>query len=243
MTETDANRARIKAHFIAERGYWRPWTEAMLQADPGFLERYASYAGYPARSGPLSERMVELIYVALDASASHLFEPGLKTHMARALAAGASEADIADVLHLLAAQGLESVYQTVAILEEEAADDPVVTSDAAMHARMERLGPRLSQVMMPLAQRDSGYAHVLLDFLAHRGSNSGLTPRERGLVQVALHACFTAFNPSAVRRFIRAALAEGATSAELLQAIQLGAHLSVHGTALGATVLTEIQSG
>jgi alkylhydroperoxidase/carboxymuconolactone decarboxylase family protein YurZ len=241
MTDVAANRAHIKAHFIAERGYWRPWTEALLQADPVFLARYASYAGYPARSGPLSERMVELIYVALDASAAHLFTPGLKTHMTRALEVGASEADIFDVLHLLAAQGLESVYQSAAILAEEAADDPLAVPDAVLQARIEQHCAELGEVLMPIAQRDSGYAHVLLDFLAHRGSNTGLTPRERGLVQVALHACFTAFNPGAVRRLIRATLAEGATSAELMQAIQLGAHLSVHGTALGATVFAEIQ--
>ena len=49
-----ADRERIKELFIAERGYWRPWTETMLQACPGFVEQYARYAGYPARTGPLS---------------------------------------------------------------------------------------------------------------------------------------------------------------------------------------------
>ena len=61
-------RAQIKDFFIAQRGYWRPWTETMLHACPGFVQHYARYAGYPARTGPLTERMVELIYVALDAS-------------------------------------------------------------------------------------------------------------------------------------------------------------------------------
>jgi alkylhydroperoxidase/carboxymuconolactone decarboxylase family protein YurZ len=38
------------------------------------------------------------------------------------------------------------------------------------------------------------------------------------------------------------ALDAGITRGEILQAIQLGAHLSVHGTALGATVLSEMQA-
>ncbi len=114
----DAARAQIKESFIAERGYWRPWTETMLQVCPAFVQQYARYAGYPARTGPLTERMVELIYVALDSSSSHLFEPGLHTHMKRALEVGATQADIFDVLHLVAVQGLASVCQATDILAE-----------------------------------------------------------------------------------------------------------------------------
>ncbi|MGE8619456.1 MAG: carboxymuconolactone decarboxylase family protein, partial [Achromobacter spanius] len=73
LTDLDA----IKSRFIAARGYWRPWTETMLRANPAFLSYYADYAGYPARTGPLTPRMVELVYVALDASATHLYAAGL----------------------------------------------------------------------------------------------------------------------------------------------------------------------
>ena len=100
------DREAVKAYFIAERGYWRPWTDTMLQAAPGFVAQYARYAGHPARTGPLSPRMVELIYVGLDASSSHLFESGLLTHMRRALEVGATQRDIIDVLHLVAVQGV-----------------------------------------------------------------------------------------------------------------------------------------
>lgn len=72
----------IKAYFIEKRGYWRPWTEALLKNNPSFLKKYADYAGYPVSIGCLSQRMVELIYVALDASATHLYEAGLRTHLA-----------------------------------------------------------------------------------------------------------------------------------------------------------------
>lgn len=68
--ENDSARAQIREFFIAERGYWRPWTETMLQVCPGFVQQYARYAGHPARTGPLTQRMVELIYVALDTSSS-----------------------------------------------------------------------------------------------------------------------------------------------------------------------------
>jgi len=59
-------------------------------------------------------------------------------------------------------------------------------------------------------------------------------------VQLALHACFTAFDPDAIRRIVPTALSQGLAPAELLQAIQLGAHLAVHGTALGVNVYRQL---
>ena len=239
---SNAERARIKAYFIAKRGYWRPWTETMLDTCPGFVEQYARYAGYPARTGPLSERMVELIYVGLDASSSHLFESGLQTHMMRAFEVGATPADVVDVLHLVAVQGMASVGQATEILVELAglADMPAISE--TLQARIDRLGNAHAVQLAALARVDPGYAEVLLDFIEQGRPGTGLTDAERSLVQLALHACFTAFNPGAVRQLVATALAQGLAPTEMLQAIQLGAHLAVHGSALGAKVLQACQS-
>jgi alkylhydroperoxidase/carboxymuconolactone decarboxylase family protein YurZ len=237
---SDAERAQIKELFIAERGYWRPWTETMLQACPGFVQQYARYAGYPSRTGPLTERMVELIYVGLDASASHLFEAGLHTHMKRALEVGATHEDIFDVLHLVAVQGAASTCQAADMLAELAGADSAAAVDEKLQARIDRLGSSHALALDAMARLDPGYAEALLDFVEHGRPLEGLTPGERSLVQLAMHACFTAANPQATRQVISTALAQGRSPAELLQAIQLGAHLAVHGAALGATVFGKI---
>jgi alkylhydroperoxidase/carboxymuconolactone decarboxylase family protein YurZ len=239
--ETDAARAQIKQFFIAQRGYWRPWTETMLQACPGFVQHYARYAGYPARTGPLTERLVELIYVGLDASSSHLFESGLTTHMKRAFEVGATQADIFDVLHLVAIQGIAGVCQAADILAELAGPAEVAAVDEKLQARIDRLGAAHALALSAVARLDPGYVDVLLDFVEQGRPGAGLTPAERSLVQLALHACFTAFNSGAVRQIVATALSQGLSRAELLQAIQLGAHLAVHGTALGAHVFREMQ--
>jgi len=236
----DTARAQIKEFFIAERGYWRPWTETMLRVCPGFLQQYARYAGHPARTGPLTERMVELIYVALDSSSSHLFESGLHTHMKRALEVGATQADIFDVLHLVAVQGVASVCQATDILAEFTDLTEVAAIDAKLQVRIDRLGSAHAFALNSVARLDPGYAEVLLDFVEQGRPGTGLTPAERSLVQLALHACFTAFNPGAIRQIVATALSQDLTPAQLLQAIQLGAHLAVHGTALGANVFRQM---
>lgn len=237
---TEAERARVKDFFIAERGYWRPWTETMLEACPRFVQQYARYAGYPAHTGPLSERMVELIYVALDSSSSHLFESGLHTHMKRALEVGATQADIFDVLHLVAVQGVASVCQATDILAELTDLTEVTAIDEKLQVRIDRLGAAHALALNSAARLDPGYAEVLLDFVEQGRPGAGLNPAERSLVQLALHACFTAFNPGAVRQIVATALAQGLPAPELLQAIQLGAHLAVHGSALGANVFRQM---
>jgi alkylhydroperoxidase/carboxymuconolactone decarboxylase family protein YurZ len=239
-TAADAQRARIKEFFLQERGYWRPWTETMLAVSPGFVQQYARYAGYPARTGPLTPRMVELIYVGLDASSSHLFASGLHTHMKRALEVGATEADIFDVLHLVAVQGVASVGQASDILAEFTDPGEGTAIDAALQARIDRSGPAHALSLQAIARLDPGYAEVLLAFIEQGRPETGLTPAERSLVQLALHACFTAFNPAAVRQIVATALSQGSKPAELLQAIQLGAHLAVHGTALGADTFRKV---
>lgn len=238
---SEAERAQIKEFFIRERGYWRPWTDAMLQASPGFVKQYASYAGYPARTGPLTPRMVELIYVALDSSSSHLFASGLQTHMRRALEVGATQNDIFDVLHLVALQGAAGVCQAAEILAECSDLDMDVEQDGRLQARINALSDEHALSLRAMARMDPGYVEVLLDLVEQgRPAGGGLTPTERSLVQLALHACFTAFNREATRQIIVAALAQGVSRAELLQAIQLGAHLSVHGTALGADTFSAV---
>ena len=216
------NREAIRADFIRQRGYWRPWTETLLQEHPALVQAYARYAGHPAAHGPLSERQIELLYIALDASGSHLFEPGLRTHLARALAVGVRPAEVFETLHLVAAQGLDGVTQGAALLAELCGqppdDDPLLT----------------------LRRLDPAYAQAVQDFVALPGPPEGLAPDDRHLIRVALAACFTAHHPGALRHHLQQGLQAGLTPAALLQAIQLGAHLAVHGTALGAQVYASL---
>jgi len=110
---------RLKEEYIRARGYWTDWTEGMLRFSPGFLDLYARYGGYPASHGPLSPLMCELIYVALDASSTHLFESGLRLHMAFAMRHGATPAQVMEVLAMATEQGLGGTRVGVEILAEE----------------------------------------------------------------------------------------------------------------------------
>jgi alkylhydroperoxidase/carboxymuconolactone decarboxylase family protein YurZ len=247
-TQLTAAEQAKKAAFIKARGYWQPWTEALLRLDPTFLETYAKYAGYPAATGPLSRKMCELIYVALDGSATHLFRPGLALHLRLALESGASVQEIIDVLRLATAQGLDGPTIGVEILTEELTaaglelshlQAPLSDEQTALRdAYLARFGdwPAFCEQWLRL---DPKYFALMLDLLAAPRTSDGLDDRSRCLISLALNACFTALHPDGVRLQIRRALRLGIDKAEILQVLQMTAHLGVHACAICMPILVE----
>ena len=247
MNLTPAEQA-LKDEFIRQRGYWRPWTEGLLRLNPDFLSAYARYAGYPAATGPLSRKMCELIYVALDGSATHLFRSGLALHMGLALESGASAQEIIEVLQLATAQGLDGCNLGVEILVEElaiAGRDAVLPHDE-LSAEQRKLRDDYQarfgdwpDFCDHLLRIDPGYFAVMLELLAVAPPSNGLDEKSRGLISLALSACFTSLNPHGLRLQIRRALRLGTDHREILQVLQMTAHLGVHACTVGVPLLLE----
>lgn len=245
MTLT-AEQERLKQAYIRARGYWTPWTEGLLRLSPSFLDLYARYAGYPAAHGPLSARMCGLIYVALDASSTHLFEAGLRLHMDLALRHGATPAQLMDVLAMATAQGLGGTLAGIDILAEElaAADQLPVASDARLTVEQAglraawraRFGecPRHCELLLRM---DAAYFALMLELMAFSAPDGGLDEASRTLIRIALDGCFTGLNPSALRLNIRRALSQGIAPEAILQVLQMTAHLGVHACTVGVPAL------
>jgi alkylhydroperoxidase/carboxymuconolactone decarboxylase family protein YurZ len=73
----------------------------------------------PAIAGALDKKTMALVGVALDASCTHLYAPGVRRHIQRALKAGATKEEITAVLQLATLQGLHSMCVAAPILLEE----------------------------------------------------------------------------------------------------------------------------
>ena len=73
----------------------------------------------PAVAGTLDAKTVELIGIALDASCTHMYAPGVRRHIQRALKAGATREEITAVLQLTSMQGLHSMCLGAPILLAE----------------------------------------------------------------------------------------------------------------------------
>lgn len=118
-TKLTARQRAIKARFVKERGSWNPLWDQLLDWDPDFFEAYANFSSVPWRRRVLAPKVKELIYIAIDASATHLYAPGLRRHIRNALALGAKRAEILEVLELVSVLGIHACNLGVPILAEE----------------------------------------------------------------------------------------------------------------------------
>ena len=67
----------------------------------------------------MSAKDTELLSIAFDASYTHMYTPGMRRHIQNPLKAGATMAEIMEVLKLCVVQGVQACNLSVPILKEE----------------------------------------------------------------------------------------------------------------------------
>jgi alkylhydroperoxidase/carboxymuconolactone decarboxylase family protein YurZ len=70
-----------------------PW-QALREADPEFFARFAELADVPRRSATLEPKVKELVCLAVNAAATHMYEPGIREHAHRAIELGATREEL-----------------------------------------------------------------------------------------------------------------------------------------------------
>ena len=115
----DERRQQLKQDFQTNRGYWNEIFDGILQLDPDLLEAYTQFSSVPWESGTLDPKVKEMIYIAFDASATHLFAPGLKLHLRNAIRYGATVPELMELLAIVSVIGIHAVTTAAPILAEE----------------------------------------------------------------------------------------------------------------------------
>ena len=124
MAVTERQRA-LREQFIETRGYWNALWDGILNLDPDFFEAYLGFSGVPWRKGVLEPKVKELIYIAIDASTTHLYLPGLRQHVSNAIRYGATKDEIMEVYELTSVLGIHTCWEGVPVLLDELAKAPV----------------------------------------------------------------------------------------------------------------------
>lgn len=117
--ELTPEQKQLRDDFIEARGYWNEFWDGLLTLDPDFFKAYLAFSGVPWKKGPLEPKIKELIYIAIDAATTHLYEPGLRQHIKNALKYGATKEEIMEVLELVSVLGIHACTLGVPVLMEE----------------------------------------------------------------------------------------------------------------------------
>src|SRR5689334_16591718 len=104
---------------VRAAGQWNSAWDPFVELDPSWTDQFMATGVDIYQSELMSLKEVELLSVALDASYTHLYVPGIRRHVRGALQAGASIEEIMGVLKLCVAQGVQACNLAVPILVEE----------------------------------------------------------------------------------------------------------------------------
>ncbi|UXU85781.1 carboxymuconolactone decarboxylase family protein [Burkholderia sp. S-53] len=102
-------------------GNWNPNWQPFAELDPEWTERFMAMGVMPLTSGVLDAKTIEFIAIAVDASCTHMYAPGVRRHIRKALELGASKEEITAVLQCVSVLGIHSMSLAAPILVEELA--------------------------------------------------------------------------------------------------------------------------
>jgi alkylhydroperoxidase/carboxymuconolactone decarboxylase family protein YurZ len=110
----------LREQFTAQLGdeaFHTGW-ESLLSLDPPFFRAGLSLASVPRQKSHLSLKNQSLISLAVDSAATHLYAPGIRTHVAAALKEGATIHEILEVIELSSTLGIHACNIGVPLLVE-----------------------------------------------------------------------------------------------------------------------------
>ncbi|BEP16399.1 carboxymuconolactone decarboxylase family protein [Acidothermaceae bacterium B102] len=245
MTLTPRQEA-VKQEFIDVRGSWSDAWQATLELDPEFLKAYLDFSAVPWRKNHLDAKTKELIYIAIDANATHMYLPGVRQHVKAALAQGATPQEIMEVLELCATLGIHAMNIGVPILVEVLVEKGLRTGPAPLTAYQEEVKVAFVEAR--------GYWHEFWDemleldpelFAAYTVFSSvpwksgTLEPMVKELVYIAFDTAATHLYVKGLRQHIVNAIDLGATAEQILEVMEIASVLGIHAVTTGAPILAE----
>ncbi|MGF7161863.1 alkylhydroperoxidase/carboxymuconolactone decarboxylase family protein YurZ [Rhodoligotrophos appendicifer] len=249
MGTLDARRQALKEEFTAARGYWSDlWTD-LLDIDPDFFEAYKNFSSSPwKRKDGLEPKVRELLYVAIDTSTTHLYDPGTRIHMRNALRYGATREEVLEVMEITAMLGVQSCTVGVPILLEEMKSTGMggPLPEAQLSERQEDLKKRFvetrgfwSEPMDGILRLSPDYFEAYLDISSVPWKSGKLEPKVKEFVYIAVDAACTHLHEPGLRIHIRNALKLGATGQEIMEIFELISVLGIHTITQSLPILTD----
>lgn len=245
MSLTDEQH-RIKNEIIAVHGSWDGAWQSVLDLRPGFLAAYARFAAVPWKKNHLDGKTKELIYLAVDAAATHLHAPGVRQHIRAALVHGATPGEIMEVIELTSTLGIHAMNIGVPLLVEVLEEAGLRNGPEPLTEYQEELKERFT--------RNRGYWHAFWDemleldpelFEAYTDFSSvpwetgTLEPKVKEFIYIAFDAAATHLYVKGWKLHMQNALGYGATKEELLEVMEIASVMGMQAATTAFPILAE----
>lgn len=242
----DERRAEVKREFQVTHGEWDERLQAVLELDADFLAAYSKLAGVPARTRALPEKVQHFIRLAVAANSTHLYLPPVRGHIRRALDAGATPAELMEVLECCATLGIHAMNIGVPILVDVLEKAGVRTGAAELDDYQERLKSEFTEkrgywheFWNEILELAPEFFDAYTEFSSVPWVSGTLEPKVKEFIYIAFDTSATHLYTSGLRLHIENAVGYGATAAELIEVMEIAATLGMHGALEAAPILLE----
>lgn len=245
MTLTQ-RQSELREEFTRVRGTWSDAWESVLRLDPDFLESYLRLSAVPWEHGVLDPKIKEFVYIAADANATHMYEPGVRRHIARAIELGATADEIMQVLELISTLGIHAATVGVPILLELLAETGQRDGPVALDGRRQELKAESTRsrgywdpLWDGLLELAPDFFAAYLDFSSVPWRHGVLEPKVKEFIYISFDAAATHLYQPGLKVHMRNALRYGASAAEIMEILEIVSVIGIHASALGAPILEE----
>jgi len=252
----------LKQKFISALGEnaWSPPWESVSKLSPEIFNASIHLASIPNKKRHLPPQIQSLISLAVSASSTHLYAPGIHRHTKAALENGASPAEVMEVLELTSTLGVHACNIGVPLLVEVMKEEGVyegkfgAASGWEEGAERKRLREEFTQkrgywheFWEDFLKLDPEFFAAYLDFSTVpwvRDSKDGkaggvLEPKIKELIYCAFDAASTHLYQPGLKLHFKNALGYGASPEEIMEVLELATLLSLHTLEVGTPILVE----
>lgn len=241
---------RLRTEFEHLHGHWDERLQALLDLNPRQFAVHAALTGVVERRGVLPATTRHLVHLAVAAAATHLYGPGTEQHVRGALAAGATEQEVAEVLQLTGTLGihahnvggaiLEQVLRETGHLPEEPA--PLTGHQQRLKNTFEARRGFWHEDFEQLLRLDPDLFEAYCEYSGLPWTDGVLEPKVKEFVYIAFDVAATHLHRPGIEQHFRNALRHGATPDELLAVLEIASTLGTHGVLEGALILARVRA-
>jgi len=245
MTSAE-RRDEIKAEFESLHGDWDESWEAVHELDPEFLHAFARFHAVPARKGDLEPKVQEFVRIVVDANATHLYTRDVRGHIRRALDAGATPAEVMEVLECAATVGIHAMNVGVPVLVDVMEELGLREGPAPLDEYQERLKAEFTEnrgywnpTWDEMLELDPEAFEAYTDFSSVPWKNGALDPKIKEFLYIAFDTAATHLYTTGLRLHIVNAIGYGATPREILAVMEIASTIGMQTVREAAPLLVE----
>lgn len=241
-----ARQEEVKKDFIEVRGTWSPLWESILTLDPEFLAAYLNLSAVPWKKNHLDAKTKEFIYIAVDAAATHLYEPGIRQHIKAALDHGAAPQEIMEVIELTSTLGIHAMNIGVPLLVEVLTEAGLRDGPAPLDEYQERLKADFTETRGywhpfwdEILELDPEMFEAYTEFSSVPWEAGTLEPKVKEFVYIAFDCAATHLYVPGLKLHMQNAVGYGATAEEILEVMEIASVIGIHAATTAVPILTE----